>query len=113
MDAISRRAFLGNAGLAAGIGAGMSTVLPDFGVSRADAQTDEKAIAVEKNVVCGKGGAMELKLDIYKPPAGTEKRMATVHIHGGGFTGGSKDTLNERILPFARRGYVAIAAQYR
>ena len=102
MDAISRRAFLGTAGLAAGIGA-----------SAAYAQTDEKAIVVEKNVVFGKGGAMDLKLDIYRPPAGTEKRMATVHIHGGGFTGGSKETLSERILPFARRGYVAIATQYR
>ncbi len=108
MDGISRRAFLGTAGMAAGIG----TVLPGLAGS-ADAQTDDKPIAVEKNVVFGKGGAIDLKLDIYKPPAGTEKRMATVHVHGGGFTGGSKETLNERILPFARRGYVAIAAQYR
>src|SRR5689334_8643400 len=106
MDGISRRAFLGTAGVAAGIG----TVLPGLGAGSADAQTDDKPIAVEKNVVFGKGGAMDLKLDIYKPPSGTEKRMATVHVHGGGFTGGSKETLNERILPFARRGYVAIAA---
>ena len=109
MDAISRRRFLGTAGLAAGLGA----ALPVIDADTAAAQSDEKAVAVEKNVVFGKGGAMDLKLDIYKPPAGVEKRMATVHIHGGGFTGGSKETLNERILPFARRGYVAIAAQYR
>ena len=35
------------------------------------------------------------------------------HLHGGGFTGGSKDGLAERIRPFASRGYLAIAAQYR
>jgi len=113
MDGISRRTFLGTAGMAAGMSAGIGTALPALGASSADAQTGESAIAVEKNVVFGKGGDVDLKLDIYKPPAGTEKRMATVHIHGGGFTGGSKETLSERILPFARRGYVAIAAQYR
>jgi acetyl esterase/lipase len=34
-------------------------------------------------------------------------------LHGGGFTGGSKDGLGDRIRPFAARGYLAIAAQYR
>jgi acetyl esterase/lipase len=95
------------------VAAGIGTAFPELGAGRADAQTDERAIAVEKDVAFGKGGAIDLKLDIYRPPAGTEKRMATVHVHGGGFTGGSKETLNQRILPFARRGYVAVAAQYR
>ena len=70
-------------------------------------------LSIEKNVVFGKGGATDLHLDIYRPPAGTEKRMATIHIHGGGFTGGSKDTLVERVPPYASRGYLAIAVQYR
>jgi acetyl esterase/lipase len=70
-------------------------------------------VTVEKDVAYGKGGTLDLKLDIYKPKPGTEKRAATIHLHGGGFTGGSKDTLNERILPFAAHGYVAIASQYR
>ena len=72
-----------------------------------------EGVTVEKDVVYGKGGAMDLRLDVYKPRPGTEKRAATIHLHGGGFTGGSKDTLNERILPFAKHGYVAIASQYR
>jgi acetyl esterase/lipase len=70
-------------------------------------------IAVEKDVVFGKGGEMDLKLDIYRPPAGTEKRMATIHFHGGGFARGSKDALSERVKPYAALGYTAIAAQYR
>jgi len=71
-------------------------------------------VKVENNVVFGKGGDMDLKLDIYRPPAGVmPKRMATIHFHGGGFTGGSKDSLAERVKPFAALGYVAIAAQYR
>ena len=71
------------------------------------------SIEVEKNIVFGKGGDADLKLDIYKPPAGTRKRMATIHLHGGGFRAGSKESLSERILPYAERGYVAIASQYR
>ncbi len=75
------------------------------------AQTNVK---VESDVVFGKGGDMDLKLDIYRPPAGvTPKRMATIHFHGGGFTAGNKESLSERVKPFAALGYVAIAAQYR
>jgi len=70
-------------------------------------------VTVEKDVVFGKGGDMDLKLDIYKPPAGTQKRMATIHFHGGGFAGGSKESLAERVRPYAELGYVAVTAQYR
>jgi acetyl esterase/lipase len=71
-------------------------------------------VNVEKDVVFGKGGDLELRLDIYRPPAGTPlKQMATIHFHGGGFTRLTKESLSERVLPYARRGYVAIAAQYR
>jgi acetyl esterase/lipase len=74
----------------------------------------QSKVAVESDVVYGKGGEMDLKLDIYRPPAGVPTRqMATIHFHGGGFTGGNKESLAERVKPFAARGYVAIAAQYR
>jgi acetyl esterase/lipase len=68
---------------------------------------------VDQNVIFGKGGAMDLRCDLYRPPAGASKRAATIHIHGGGFTGGNKESLSERIRPFAANGYLAIAAQYR
>jgi acetyl esterase/lipase len=81
------------------------------GTARQSSQGD--GVTVEKDVVFGKGGDIELKLDIYRPPKGKEKRMSTIHFHGGGFGGGSKETLSERVRPFAAAGYVAIAAQYR
>lgn len=89
--------------------------LPAVAATPAVAQAPKvsAAVAVEKDVVFGKGGDLDLKLDIYRPPAGVQKRMATIHFHGGGFAGGSKETLSERIRPFAALGYVAIAAQYR
>src|SRR5436190_10579234 len=71
-------------------------------------------VAVESNVQFGKGGDIDLKLDIYRPPAEVKpKGMATIHFHGGGFTGGNKESLSERVKPYAALGYVAIAAQYR
>ena len=79
----------------------------------AQAPATGSTVAIEKDVVFGKGGAMDLRCDVHRPPAGTSKRAATIHIHGGGFTGGSKETLIERVRPFTATGYVAIAAQYR
>jgi acetyl esterase/lipase len=70
-------------------------------------------VVANKDVVFGKGGDIDLKLDIFHPPKGKEKRMSTIHFHGGGFAGGSKDAIGDRIRPYAALGYVAIAAQYR
>jgi len=70
-------------------------------------------ITVEKDVRFGKGGDIDLELDVYRPRTASPKRMAIVYFHGGGFTGGSKESLSERIRPYAALGYVAIAAQYR
>src|SRR5499425_3899257 len=82
-------------------------------LSAQNQNSGKSGVTVEKDIVFGKGGDMDLKLDIYRPPAGTEKRMATIHFHGGGFTRGSKDSLADRVRPYAALGYVAIAAQYR
>lgn len=107
MSELSRRGFIGTALAGSAVPA----------LSAAGLQVPEEAqskVTVESNVVYGKAGEMELKLDIYRPPAGVSpKRMATIHFHGGGFTGGNKESLSERVKPFAARGYVAIAAQYR
>jgi acetyl esterase/lipase len=110
MESMTRRRFIGTTGLAA--------AAPTFTTLTAQAAaqssgTSSASLKIDKNIVFGKGGDTELHLDVYHPPAGTEKRMATIHIHGGGFTGGSKDTLSERVPPYASRGYVAMAVQYR
>ena len=94
--------------------AGMAAAAPAIGALATESSAAaQSSIEVERDVVFGKGGETDLKLDIYKPPAGSEKRMATIHIHGGGFRAGNKESLNQRILPYAERGYVAIASQYR
>src|SRR5207248_2101664 len=106
MSEMSRRGFLGTA-LA-------GSTVPTLTAAAQIVEPAQSKVTVESNVVYGKGGEMDLKLDIYRPAAGVSaKQMATIHFHGGGFTGGNKESLAERIKPFAARGYVAIAAQYR
>lgn len=78
------------------------------------AQTSPKSpVNVEKDVVVGKAGGVELRCDVYRPPAGTEKHMALLHLHGGGFTRGSKDTLGPKLAPSTARGYLSVALEYR
>ncbi len=106
MHEMTRRGFFETAGMAA--------VAPSVGAIAAQSRGSTGGSAsIEKNIVFGKGGNTDLRLDIYRPPAGTEKRMATIHIHGGGFTAGSKDTLADRVAPLVALGYVAIPVQYR
>src|SRR5688572_22707279 len=99
---MSRRGFFGTTLAGAAV--------PALGIAAQNPQASNPAdgVTTEKDVPFGKGGDLELKLDIYRPPKGKEKRMATIHFHGGGFTGGSKDTLTERIRPYAALGYTAI-----
>lgn len=48
-----------------------------------------RQVAVERDVVFGRGGARDLLCDVYRPPAGREKRVAVIHLHGGGFVRGN------------------------
>src|SRR5258705_4225739 len=105
MHRISRRYFLETAGILA--------AAPAIELASGQGTRTTPPMGIEKDVVFGKGGALDLRLDIYKPRPGTEKRAATIHLHGGGFTGGNKEQLSERILPYARAGYTAISADYR
>jgi len=112
MSEITRRNFFQAAGIAAVVPA-LGTVAAAQAPGQAQ-QADNSDIKVESDVVFGKGGDMDLRLDIYRPLAGVpEKRMAVIHLHGGGFTGGSKTGVASSSRAFARQGYVSIASQYR
>src|SRR5205823_12775171 len=81
------------------------------------AQTQNASdLRVESNIVFGKGGEMDLLLDVYHPPQGvTPKRMAIIHLFGGGFTGGSKDAgyIVNDVRALGRLGYRGVSANYR
>ena len=75
--------------------------------------TDKSSVKIEKDIVFAKAAQTDLRCDIYRPPAGTEKRMGLIHIHGGGFARGTKDNMGDQIIPITSRGYVSIAVEYR
>ena len=59
---------------------------------------------------------IDLLLDVYEPVRSDDVTMpAVVMIHGGGFTGGSKEhrALSEMAYSFAERGWVAYSINYR
>ncbi|MFN4261526.1 MAG: alpha/beta fold hydrolase [Gemmataceae bacterium] len=68
---------------------------------------------VEKDVVYGKGGDVELKLDLALPATGDGPFPAVVCIHGGGWRQGSRQDLAKTIEILAGRGYVAATISYR
>jgi acetyl esterase/lipase len=73
-------------------------------------------LRAERDIVFAKAGTLDLKLDVYQPPAGvTPKRMAIIHLFGGGFMGGSKTAgyiINDA-RALGARGYTNISANYR
>lgn len=106
MSDVSRRLFLGTLGAALAASEALDAAqMPAGGGASAGGN-------VEKDVVFGKGGSVDLKLDVYRP-ATPSKRTAIIHYHGGGFTRGSKDTLAAALAPLTGMGYVNVAAQYR
>ena len=111
MARLTRRGFIAASGAAAAVPALTALTAraqgppPDIGNLRA-----------EKDIVFGKGGSTDLTLDVYQPPAGvTPKRMAIVHLFGGGFFVGNKNAgyiINDA-KALGARGYTNISANYR
>jgi acetyl esterase/lipase len=77
------------------------------------AQDAKPAIRVEPDLVFGKGGGTELKLDLAMPGEGEGPFPAVVCIHAGGWVGGDRKQMAQTIATLAGRGYVAVAPDYR
>jgi acetyl esterase/lipase len=73
---------------------------------------DIELVAVENDVEVGLGGSKRLLADIYRPPAGRDKRTAILHLHGGGFRAGSKAGVRAA-RPLAALGYTCVSGTYR
>jgi acetyl esterase/lipase len=70
-------------------------------------------VIVEQNVTYGKGGDIDLQLDLARPKEGTGPFPAIVCIHGGGWAGGNRQGYRGLIEHAARKGYVAVTISYR
>jgi acetyl esterase/lipase len=74
--------------------------------------TNGASASIEKDVVFGRGGDLDLRADVYHP-TGPSKRTAVIQLHGGGFTRGAKENIAANCRAFAARGYTSVASQYR
>jgi acetyl esterase/lipase len=114
MKHISRRGFVKATGALAA-----APALASLTATTASAQAqapNTSDLRIEPNIVFGKGGDIDLLLDVYQPPTGvTPKRMAIIHLFGGGFSGGSKNAgyIVNDVRALGRLGYTNISANYR
>jgi acetyl esterase/lipase len=70
-------------------------------------------VTTEDDLIYTKAGEAELKLDLARPAEGDGPFPGVLVIHGGGWRQGDKAQMRGALTEFARRGYVAIAPQYR
>jgi acetyl esterase/lipase len=87
------------------------TALPALFAQDIDAK--KTGLRFEKDLVYGKGGAQDLKLDLAAPADGSGPFPAVMFIHGGGWRSGDRSQLDKTIEVLARRGYVAVTVSYR
>ena len=110
MKQIGRRRFVQATG--ALVAAPALARLPEATASAQDAPD----MRVDSDIVFGQGGDIDLLLDVYHPPEGvTPKRMAIIHLFGGGFFVGNKNAgyiLNDA-RALGRLGYTNVSANYR
>src|SRR5947208_1973418 len=114
MKQINRRSFVKTTGalVAVPVLAGLPAALaqaPNPAPNNGD-------LRVDKDIVFGKGGDIDLLLDVYHPPQDvTPKRMAIIHLFGGGFSSGSKNSgyIANDARALGRLGYTSVSSNYR
>src|SRR5262249_47666617 len=91
----------------------LSLLLPLAALPVAATQ-DKQEVTVKKDIVYGKGGDQELKLNLAMPK-GAGPFPAVVCVHGGGWKTGSRDDMYMTLLIsyLADRGFVATSVSYR
>jgi acetyl esterase/lipase len=70
-------------------------------------------VDVAGDVVYGKAGGVELKLNLARPKSPTGPLPCVVFIHGGGWVEGRKEDHDAQIIETAKHGYVAVTVDYR
>ena len=110
MKQMNRRRFVRATGAVAA-----APALASLPWSTAGAQ-DSGDPRVDSDIVFGRGGDIDLLLDVYHPPEGvTPKRMAVIHLFGGGFFVGNKNAgyIVNDARALGRLGYTNVSANYR
>jgi acetyl esterase/lipase len=99
-----------------------SLLLVGFSVASASAQLSRTASAwastisndvrIVSNITYVTANNWDATLDVYTPTS-PGPHPTILHIHGGGWTGGSKESVNLRLLPYLEMGFAVVNATYR
>ena len=73
----------------------------------------EQTFILEEGIVFGTVDRVELKLDLARPVNGKGPYPALIFIHGGGWRHGNRQGYKWQLELAAKRGYVAVSADYR
>jgi acetyl esterase/lipase len=65
------------------------------------------------NITYQVANQFEAKLDVYLPRNGGKPAPTLVYIHGGGWTGGTKESVVLRLLPYMKLGMAVVNVEYR
>ncbi|MBI3735757.1 alpha/beta hydrolase, partial [Candidatus Sumerlaeota bacterium] len=77
------------------------------------ASTSASVVPIERDVVYGRSGETDLKLDFARPLPGEGPFPLVVCFHGGGWQQGNKESHHKTLQYLAARGYAAAAVEYR
>jgi acetyl esterase/lipase len=70
-------------------------------------------VVERRNLEYGQGGSRALQLDLYAPAKLAKPAPALLFIHGGAWSGGSREIYKFYTVAYARKGYVAATMSYR
>jgi acetyl esterase/lipase len=68
---------------------------------------------IVSNVTYVTANNWEAKLDVYVPRETTVPNPTLIYIHGGGWTGGAKETSWIQLLPYLETGWSVVNVEYR
>ena len=68
---------------------------------------------VQANVVYNVANNYENKLDLYDRRDVQDPQPTLIYIHGGGWTGGSKEAGFNKVLPYLEMGWNVVNVEYR
>ena len=86
---------------------------PAAGQDEASRAADGRQIEFREDVEYGTGGEQELLLNLALPEQIEKPLPGLIFIHGGGWSGGNKESFDAFVRQAATQGYVAVTMSYR
>lgn len=97
---------------AAPVGAGGASVVRTVECAAATTPDDSTPVNTAYDVTYATRDGLPLRLDVAWPRSAGPHALVVL-LHGGGWSGGSRASLRDEMLAFARRGYAAATVEYR